>query len=96
MDAGGPGCVLVLIGLPAAGKSTICRALEADADGWRVSSVRFDDELEAAHADDADFAPERWHASRAAALARVEALLRAAGPEDGAAPLANLVEDGSS
>ena len=88
----GPGCVLVLIGLPAAGKSTLCRALERDADGWRVASVRFDDDLEAATVD-ADFDPERWHASRAAALARVEALLRAAGPEDGAAPRLVVVDD---
>lgn len=54
--------LLVVMGLPAAGKSTLARALDG-------IHVRFDDDL------DDDFDVERWHESRRASLNRVRAAL---------------------
>mmetsp|Transcript_9615 Transcript_9615/g.31403 ORF Transcript_9615/g.31403 Transcript_9615/m.31403 type:complete len:324 (-) Transcript_9615:161-1132(-) len=60
------GVLVALIGLPAAGKSTLARQLGEDAE-W----IRFDDDLEAAVTVSGRFDEETWRASRAKALARV-------------------------
>ena len=64
--------LLALAGLPAAGKSTITRALLAREDERAVKIVSFDDDLDRAGAFDA-WSPETWHAARAASLDRLRA-----------------------
>ena len=77
------GVLVVLMGLPAVGKSTVARGVAAAADdSLRVDVVRFDDDLEARGAVAEAFDAEQWRASRAASLARVRSLLEAA-PGDG-------------
>ena len=66
------GVLLALAGLPAAGKSTITRALLAREDERAVKIVSFDDDLDRAGAFDA-WSPETWHAARAASLDRLRA-----------------------
>ena len=74
------GVLVVLMGLPAVGKSTVARGVAAAADdSLRVDVVRFDDDLEARGAVAEAFDAEQWRASRAASLARVRSLLEAAG-----------------
>lgn len=81
------GVLCVLVGLPAAGKSTLSRKLQAAAHdesgiaalgGKRVTvrCVRFDDDLDAALTGHAiEFDVEKWRASRAESLARVRTAL---------------------
>lgn len=88
MSAQSPVCVLcVLVGIPAAGKSTLSRTLQAAAhEGSGISAlggktatvrcVRFDDDLDAALTENgSEFDVEKWRASRAESLARVRTAL---------------------
>ena len=85
--AAAPGVVVALVGLPAAGKSTIARGLVGASASLHVEVVRFDDDLEAtgALADASSFDAAKWRASRASALGRVAALLEAPPRADGKA-----------
>ncbi|KAJ8608926.1 hypothetical protein CTAYLR_005294 [Chrysophaeum taylorii] len=69
------GVLCVLMGLPAAGKSTASSALASTAqEGVDIECVRFDDDLEEAMIVDT-FDVGAWRASRRASLARVRAAL---------------------
>eukprot|EP00727_Mastigamoeba_balamuthi_P012574 m51a1_g794 hypothetical protein (300) ;mRNA; r:640625-641524 len=72
-------CVCVLVGLPAAGKSTLARQLASSAaPGTQVSVVEFDCLYERLRAPGAAaFDPGAWHAARSAALREAGALVEA-------------------
>ena len=67
------GTLLGLMGLPAAGKSTLCEKL-MDVKTHDVKIVRFDDDLEATGALE-QWAPEKYHEARSISLRRVAGLL---------------------
>ena len=67
------GTLLGLMGLPAAGKSTLCEKL-MDVKTHNIKIVRFDDDLEATGAFE-QWAPEKYHQARAISLQRVAGLL---------------------
>jgi len=68
------GTLLALMGLPAAGKSTLATALKA-VDTHDVRVVRFDDDLEASGALD-QWAPGKWHEARSKSLRRVQGFVQ--------------------
>ena len=67
------GTLLGLMGLPAAGKSTLCEKL-MDVTTHDVKIVRFDDDLAATGALE-QWAPEKYHEARSISLRRVAGLL---------------------
>ena len=67
------GTLLGLMGLPAAGKSTLCEKL-MDVKTHDVKIVRFDDDLAATGALE-EWAPEKYHEARSISLRRVAGLL---------------------
>ena len=67
------GTLLGLMGLPAAGKSTLCEKLNS-VKTHDIRIVRFDDDLEATGALD-QWAPEKYHEARSISLQRVAGLL---------------------
>ena len=67
------GTLLGLMGLPAAGKSTLCEKL-IDVKTHDIKIVRFDDDLEATGAFE-QWAPEKYHEARSISLRRVAGLL---------------------
>jgi len=67
------GTLLGLMGLPAAGKSTLCEKL-MDVKTHDIKVVRFDDDLAATGALE-QWAPEKYHEARAISLRRVAGLL---------------------
>ena len=67
------GTLLGLMGLPAAGKSTLCEKL-IDIKTHDVKIVRFDDDLEATGALE-QWSPEKYHEARSMSLRRVQGLL---------------------
>ena len=74
------GTLLALMGLPAAGKSTLATALKA-VDTHDVRVVRFDDDLEASGALD-QWAPGKWHEARSKSLRRVQGFVQNLPPSD--------------
>lgn len=86
VDSNSRTALVVLCGLPGAGKTSLCRALAAHMETEQnckiaCNHVCFDDVLQDMLTDGQGFSPELWRAGRQAALHRIQRLL-AAPPHD--------------